>query len=132
MLERFKEAPRRQQFAAIAGSVVLALFVWAVREKGLFEGLTFLIASVSLLGLVQVLPARPKLRVTARDNDRSHLMVQPVIRPLDENAIAKEQVSTALSEMPSQPNPLGVGFRGRKCAARTIRAHGRLHGGGLE
>lgn len=111
MPKRFKEASRRQQFVAIAGLIVLSIAAWAVKTRGLFEGVTFLIASAAfLVGLVQVLPARPKLRLTALGNDHPHLAVQPVGRPLDENAIVQEQISDALSEMPSQSTSHGVGF----------------------
>jgi hypothetical protein len=107
MVERIKKASRRRQVGALAFLMVLSLAVWATKERGAFDGVTLLVGSLGLLlGLLQMIPSRPKLKLTGRD-DQPLLIFSPAVRPLDENSIVKEQVSQALKAMPRRPAPEG-------------------------
>jgi hypothetical protein len=137
MLERIKKAPRRRQIGVPVFLVVLGLAIWATKERGAFDGVTLLVGSLGLLlGLLQMIPSRPKLRLTGRD-DQPLLIFSPPVRPLDENSIVKEQVSKALEAMPRRPRPegsaprpldldvpgLGPGNIGIQHSDETLRKH---------
>jgi hypothetical protein len=107
VLERIKKASRRRQIGVPAFLIVLGLAVWATQERGAFDGVTLLVGSLGLLlGLLQMIPSRPKLKLTGRD-DQSLLIFPPAVRTLDENSIVKKQVSQALKAMPRRPAPAG-------------------------
>jgi len=107
MFERIKKAPRRRQIGVPIFLGVLGLAIWATKERGAFDGVTLLVGSLGLLlGLLQMIPARPKLKLTGRD-DEPLIVFTPVVRPLDENNIVKEQVGQALEAMPRRPAPEG-------------------------
>jgi hypothetical protein len=138
MFERVKKAPRRRQIWVPAFLVVLGLAVWATKERGAFDGVTLLVGSLGLLlGLLQMIPSRPKLRLTGRD-DQPVIIFSPAVRPLDENSIVKEQVGQALEVMPRRPAPegsappnaflyetpgLGPGNVGLRHSDETLREH---------
>lgn len=137
MFERIKKAPRRRQIGVPVFLVVLGLAVWATKERGAFDGVTLLVGSLGLLlGLLQMIPARPKLRLTGRD-EQPVIVFTPAVRPLDENSIVKEQVSKALEAMPRRPAPegstpslldyespgLGPGRVGLRHSDETLREH---------
>jgi hypothetical protein len=137
MFERIKKASRRRQIGVPVFLVVLGLAIWATKERGSFDGVTLLVGSLGLLlGLLQMIPARPKLKLTGRDDDPL-IIFTPVVRPFDEDSIIKEQVSKALEAMPRRPAPegstasafayesrgLGPGRVGLRHSDETLRQH---------
>ena len=136
MFERIKKASRRRQIGVPVFLIMLGLAIWATKERGAFDGVTLLVGSLGLLlGLLQMTPARPKLKLTGRD-DEPLIIFTPVVRPLDKNSILKEQVGKALEAMPRRPAPegttsafdyespgLGPGRVGLRHSDQTLRQH---------
>ncbi len=137
VFERFKKASRRRQIGVPAFLVVVGISIWAIKERGALDGVTLLVGSFGLLlGLLQMIPSRPKLRLTGQDDD-SVLTVTPTVRPVDEDSIVKERVSQALEAMPRRPPPedstpnaldwespgLGPGNFGIRHSDETLRKH---------
>jgi hypothetical protein len=107
VVNKLKELALRRSVGAPAFGLALGLSIWATVERGLFDGVTLLIAASGLLlGLLQLLPTRPKLRVSNREG-HAVLTARPekLLRPLEEDEIVEEQAATCREEMPRMPAP---------------------------
>jgi len=105
-ITEWRALPRRRQIGIPAFLAVTGLSVWAALERGLFDGGTLFIAFLgSLLGLLQLVPSRPRLQLTDRTGqDSSELVATPAsTRPFDEDEIEAGEVEVCKGEMPRQP-----------------------------
>jgi hypothetical protein len=107
VVNKINELPLRRSLGAPAFVLAFGLSIWATVERGSFDGVTLLIAASGLLlGLMQLLPMRPKLRVSNREGG-AVLTARPekALRPLDEDQIVEEQTAACRKEMPRMPAP---------------------------
>lgn len=108
LLDRLKELPPRHRYGPLGLTLSIALSAWAAVERDLFDGLILLTAVVGLgLGITsRFFPPRPRFQVSFRGApDPQVLSLVPGWRrrPLDQAAIAQQQVDLAMATMPKRP-----------------------------
>lgn len=107
-LGRLKKLSPRQRYGVAGLIVFVGLSGWASIERDLFEGLILLgtLGAIGFAALNHFVPSRPRFQVSFRNTpDPGLLTFVPgwPKRPLDQAAIAQEQVDLALETMPERP-----------------------------
>ncbi|MFL5874078.1 MAG: hypothetical protein ACJ75T_11500 [Solirubrobacterales bacterium] len=108
-MHRLQKLSPRQRYGTAGLIVFIGLSAWASLERDLFEGLILLgtLGAIGLAALNHFLPPRPRFQVSFRNvPDPGVLSLVPDWRkrPLDQAAIAQEQVDLALETMPQRPH----------------------------
>jgi hypothetical protein len=107
-LDRLKELSPRQRYGVAGLIVFMGLSAWASVERDLFEGLILLgtLGAIGFAALNHFLPSQPRFRVSFRNTPNPGLLSFVPgwrKRPLDQAAIAQEQVDLAMETMPDRP-----------------------------
>lgn len=101
---KLKKVRRRRRIGVPVFTVIVALSVWAVIERDVFEGLLVLIAASGLLiGALGFLPNRPSLHVADSSGYGGIALQPPPVRPIDEDSVVGERERSCRNEMPRQP-----------------------------